>query len=64
MEKKQSIGNETTINALIHATGLFIEPGASKNIGASAAAKRPGSARTPQTTVTITASVGRDIRTA
>ena len=44
-------GNETMINAFVHAAGLFIEPGASKNIGESAAPTRPGSINSPQIAV-------------
>lgn len=56
----QKSGNETTIPALIHATGLFIEPGASKNIAESAAPTNPGISSAPQTADAMMAIVGRD----
>jgi hypothetical protein len=45
--------------ALIHAAGLFIEPGASKNIGESAAPTSPGKSRTPHMAVATIGSVER-----
>src|SRR5579864_5559587 len=46
---RQSSGNDTTMAAFIHAIGLFIEPGASKNIADSAAPTNPGMSSRPHT---------------
>jgi hypothetical protein len=59
IETRHRQGNDTTIKALIHAAELFNDPGASKNIGESAAPRSPGSSSTPQITVIRMTNVGR-----
>ena len=58
IDKMHKHGNETMINALAHAAGLFIEPGASNIIGESNAPRSPGINSNPQMTVTTIATVG------
>jgi len=63
IEATHATGNARKAKTISHTSGFAFEPGASKAIGAPAAAiKKPGTVRMPQTTVATIAKIGRGAR--
>lgn len=63
IETTHATGNVTKPKTITQTSGFASDPGASNAIGApTAAIKKPGTARTPQTAVTAIARIGRGRR--